>query len=146
VFASALVGGGIGALAGSFAVTADSQSLAGAGAAIGMGSYLALAVMRNRDWSRTSSTVTGAIAGAVIGVGAGLMADGKIETGTPEALAAESKVGTHAAIGAASGAVVGFTLNSLFGSKSRTHPDVLRVDRRVRVVNSARRVGLSIAF
>ena len=147
VFQSAILGGFVGALVGSFGQTADSANLAGAGAAIGTGVWLGMATFANRSsWSRTASTVNGAIAGAAVGVGAGVMADGTFKKGSPEDLATPSKVGTDALVGAGVGATVGFLFPSAGLAlapplRRLTHPD-----GRVRVINRGRRIGLRISW
>jgi len=147
VMKSAIFGGAMGALAGSFMLNADSGAMAGAGAAIGAGAMMAVATFQNRgEWSRTGSTVVGAIAGAAVGAGAGLIADGKYEKGSAEDLAHADQAGSMAAVGAGVGAVLGFTLNTLSTSRYATHPRFHRIAERVRVLDTGRRIGLSVLW
>lgn len=144
---SAVLGGLVGAMLGSFSTNADSGAQAGAGAAIGAGAWLGMSTLANRsDWSRAGSAVTGAAAGALIGAGVGVMADGKLKKGSPEDLATPSKVGTDAAIGAAVGATTGFLFPragmALFPPlRGLTNPA-----GRFSLINRGRRVGVRISW
>lgn len=148
VFAgSAILGGFGGALIGSLATSADSNAMAGAGAAIGFGATMAMGVLRNKsEWGRTSSTVVGAIGGAAIGAGTGAMADGKYKKGSSEDLAHKDQVAPQAAAGAVAGALLGFTLNTLATSQLNSSPRLRRVTQRVRVIDTGRRVGLTVLW
>lgn len=147
VVKSAIGGGFLGALAGSFKLNADSGAMAGAGAAIGAGVFMAMGVVKNRgDWSRTSATVVGAVAGAAIGAGTGLLADGKFKKGSAEDLATPDKAGSQAAVGAVIGASVGFTLNALATSQLRFAPRFRRIVNRVRFIESGRRFGIAVLW
>lgn len=144
---SAILGGFGGALLGSLGTSADGNSMAGAGAAIGFGATMAMGVLRNKsEWGRTSSTVVGAIGGAAIGAGTGAMADGKYKKGSAEDLAHKDQVAPQATAGAVAGAVLGFTLNTLAASQFNSNPRLRRFTQRVRVVETGRRVGFAVLW
>lgn len=147
ILASAILGGFGGALIGSLGTSADSNSMAGPGAAIGFGTSMALGVLRNRnDWGRASSTAVGAIGGAAIGAGTGAIADGKYEKGSPEDLAHKDQVAPQATAGAVAGALLGFTLDALATSQFNRSPRLRRLSQRVRVIDTGRRFGLTVAW
>lgn len=144
---SVILGGFGGALIGSLGTNADSNSMAGPGAAIGFGATMALGVLKNRrDWGRASSTVVGAIGGAAIGAGTGAMADGKYKKGSPEDLAHKDQVTPQATAGAVAGAVLGFTLNTLATSRFNRSPRLRGIAERVNVIDTGRRVGLTVRW
>ena len=147
IVAGAVLGGFGGALIGSLGTSADSNSMAGAGAAIGFGTAMAMGVLRNKsEWGRASSTVVGAIGGAAIGAGTGAMADGKYKKGSADDLAHKDQVAPQATAGAVAGAVLGFTLNTLATSQFNRNPRLRRITQRIRVIDSGRRVGLTVLW
>lgn len=143
---SAILGGGIGAIAGSLMMVNDSTSQALAGALGGTGLFLSTGVISNRGaWGPVSSVVLGAVGGAGLGAGVGKFGE-KSDEGTPARADEEKATSSATAAGAAVGATLGLTLSLI---SKRTQWPVGRwfaPEGRARIVSGPRRVGVVIVW
>lgn len=143
---AALIGGFVGALAGSLVMKEDETSQATAGAMLGAGLFLSGGAIKNRGaWPVVASLVLGAGGGALIGAGAGKTME-KSPEGSALLVEEQERTQNMAVAGAASGALLGFTLNVI--SKLRVGPERewFGPDSRVRMLSQGERVGIRVSW
>lgn len=143
---SLILGGGIGAMLGSFAMKDDSSSHALAGALGGGGLFLTTGVIANRGaWGVVSSTVLGAAGGAMLGASVGKVGEQSAE-GTPERAKEEESTASSTAAGAAAGFAAGFALGVIARQEHWPVGRWFGPHGRARLVQGRQRIGVVIAW
>lgn len=143
---STLLGGGMGALAGSLVMIDEDRSQAMAGALGGAGLFLTAGVISNRGaWGVVASPVLGAASGALLGASVGKFGEKSVE-GTPEATTEKEHTASLTSAGAVTGAIVGLAFPLLSKQVQWPGAEWFAPGGRVTMLGSSRHMGMSISW
>ena len=146
IIARGLLWGGVGAMAGSFAMINETTSYATAAALGAAGLYLTTGVISNRGaWGPVSSGLLGAAGGAGIGRGVGALGEKSLE-GTADLAKEKERTSSLTTTGAVAGLLVGTAFPFIVGQLSRTGGEWFAPRGRVTLLSGTRRWGMSISW